>query len=727
MICPKFTIYSRISQILQDVSDFSNEEFAATDWVNKIFADKSDSGQSKAAVVTSLVSKLQLYVQQVNEKIEDTSQEILCSLPTVVKDVQHLQAETAALKRSISDVEREIATVQDETSCGIQRLEYLDNLKVQLQVAKQGLQESDSWGALTTELEDLLERNDIMTACDKLLALQQSLIAQKSLPGQVERTQQVEDFKNRLEALASIPVVQSFTSCNLEDAKKYVKIFKNMDRSKQLTQYYRSVQKSNLQRQWAEIVELAENANSDRFLRDFYDVLLENCQKQAKWCNTVFTDPDQAVYIISELLMTIQPSRETVIQAALKRSNDKLQVLKEVSAANVHFSKMLQTQLEGKSILHEPSLPKAIFGYFSVFMGQYLDLEQNLLSQNVANLSLTHNSSSANAKVIFWMDEAIKRCEEITQNCAIGTLVTILNEIFKAYLEKYRKAQKQIELSRSNQLEQQNWSSLQICISLMKLIGELKLHLEDVETKIETAVLSLDGQLSGNANAFRYQITTKREEKEFRRLLLVIKDETKRSLFPSVLETLQPLCGEIHDTLLSIIFAPIEGHLKQVTTQDLFNQSNTTSDLPDYSFVPLEYITLVGQYILTLPQHLEPLLISQTDALKTSLELSDTKYGKDANSADILLSLIADECCALYQEQISGLTALSNGGAKQLATDIQYLGSVFEELGLSLGTNLQQTVTLLRTPSDKYLQMSAGYDIRLVTKIKQIRHIATIE
>lgn len=657
-----------------------------------------------------------------NEKIEDTSHEILCNLPSVAT----LQAEATSLKLSISEVEREIAAVQEETSTGIQRLEYLDNLKGQLQVAKQGLQESDSWGALTTELEDLLERNDIMTACDKLVALQQSLIAQKSLPGQVERTQQVEDFKNRLEALASIPVVQSFTSGNLEDAKKYVKIFQSMERSKQLKHYYRSVQKSNLQRQWAEILELAENSNSDRFLRDFYDLLLENCQKQTKWCNSVFADPDQAVYTISELLMTLQPSRETAIQAALKRSNDKLQVLKEVSAANVHFSVMLQSQLEGKSILQEPSLPKAIFGYFSAFMGQYLDLEQNLLAQNVANLSLTHNSSSANAKVIFWMDEALKRCEEITQNCAIGTLVTILNEIFKVYLEKYRKAQKQIEISRSNQLEQQDWSSLQICISLMKLIGELKLHLEDVEQKIETVVLALDEELS-NSNAFRYQITTKREEKDFRRLLLVIKDETKRSLFPSVLETLQPLCGEIHDTLLAIIFAPIEGHLKQVTTQDLFNQSNTTSDLPDYSFVPLEYITLVGQYILTLPQHLEPLLISQSDALKTSLELSDTKYGKDTNSADILLSLIADECCALYQEQISRLTVLSKSGVKQLATDIEYLGSVFEELGLSLGTNLQNTVVLLRAPSDKYLQVSAGYDVRLVTKIKQIREIATIE
>uniref|UniRef100_A0A336LM73 Conserved oligomeric Golgi complex subunit 7 n=1 Tax=Culicoides sonorensis TaxID=179676 RepID=A0A336LM73_CULSO len=711
-----------------DVSDFSNEDFSATDWVNKIFAENSGSGQNKEVLVNSLVSKLMLYVQQVNEKIEETSQDILCSLPSVIKDVQNLQIEASTLKNSISEVEREISIVQDETSTGIERLEYLDNLKNQLQIAKQGLQESDSWGALTTELEDLLERNDIMSACNKLMALQQSLIAQKSLPGQVERTQQVEDFKNRLEALASIPVVQSFTSGNLDEAKKFVQIFKSMDRSKQLTQYYRSVQKSNLQRQWTEIIELAENSNSDRFLRDFYDFLLENCQKQLKWCNNVFCDPDQAIYTISELLMTLQPSRENVIIDAFKRSNDKLQVLKEVSAANVHFSQSLQQILEGKSILQEPSLPKAIFGFFSSFMGQYLDLEQNLLAQNVANLSLTHNSSSANAKVIFWMDEAVKRCEEITQNCAIGTLVTILNDIFKMYLEKYRRAQKQIEITRSNQLEQQDWSSLQICISLMKLIGELKLHLEGIENKVEQIALKLDEDLSNNANPFRYQITTKREEKEFRRLLLVVKDENKRSLFPSVLETLQPLCGEIHDTLLSIIFAPIEGHLKQVTTRDLFNASNNqTQDLPDYSFVPLEYITLVGQYILTLPQHLEPLLISQSDALKTSLELSDTKYGKDAHSADILLSLIADECCALYQEQISGLTILSVSGAKQLATDIEYLGSVFEELGLSLGTNLQQTVTLLRVPSDKYLQASAGLDIRLVTKIKQIRQIATIE
>lgn len=77
-------------------------------------------------------------------------------------------------------------------------------------VAKEGLQESDGWGRLTSELEDLFERNDITNVCEKLNALQKSLMAQSGLSGQQEREAQVDGFKNRLEALASPAVVQAF-------------------------------------------------------------------------------------------------------------------------------------------------------------------------------------------------------------------------------------------------------------------------------------------------------------------------------------------------------------------------------------------------------------------------------------------------------------------------------------------------------------------------------------
>lgn len=63
---------------------------------------------------------------------------------------------------------------------------------------------------MTTELDELIEHSKIAEACNKLQALQKSLLAQVGLPHQSEREDQVEDFKNRLEALASPEVVQSF-------------------------------------------------------------------------------------------------------------------------------------------------------------------------------------------------------------------------------------------------------------------------------------------------------------------------------------------------------------------------------------------------------------------------------------------------------------------------------------------------------------------------------------
>lgn len=139
--------------------------------------------------------------------------------------------------------------------------------------------------------------------------------------------------------------------------------------------------------------------------------------------------------------------------------------------------------------------------------------------------------------------------------------------------------------------------------------------------------------------------------------------------------------------------------------------------------------------MLTLPQHLEPLLLTPNQQLKLALELCDDRYARNSGnteepnepSADILLSLLAEECCALYAERISQVCEISTFGAKQIACDIEYLGSVLEELGLSLSPHLQQLITLLRAPNENYLTVSAGCDPRLVTAIRQMRNIVSKE
>jgi seryl-tRNA synthetase len=128
--------------------------------------------------VSSLVSKLQLYVQQVNSALEDTSQQVLQNMPRIIKDAQNLQQESLELRKDMTEMQNQISQVQKETGACMYNLERLDSLKSKLQTAKQGLQESDGWGRLTSELDDLLEKNDQQQACEKLFALQRSLAAQ---------------------------------------------------------------------------------------------------------------------------------------------------------------------------------------------------------------------------------------------------------------------------------------------------------------------------------------------------------------------------------------------------------------------------------------------------------------------------------------------------------------------------------------------------------------------
>lgn len=97
----------------------------------------------------SLVMKLQLYVQQVNTALEETSQQVLASLPRILRDTKNLQQEALVLKQKMVTVKDEIIKIEHETGKSINTLEKLDRVKTQLYEAKQGLHESDNWTVLS--------------------------------------------------------------------------------------------------------------------------------------------------------------------------------------------------------------------------------------------------------------------------------------------------------------------------------------------------------------------------------------------------------------------------------------------------------------------------------------------------------------------------------------------------------------------------------------------------
>lgn len=107
------------------------------------------------------MAKLQLYVQQVNYAVEDSSQQVVASMPRIAKEAATLQCDVAMLQQKMSAMRQEVASVQERTGDCMATLERLNTLQSKLQAAKESLQESDGWGNLLSELEDCFERNDL--------------------------------------------------------------------------------------------------------------------------------------------------------------------------------------------------------------------------------------------------------------------------------------------------------------------------------------------------------------------------------------------------------------------------------------------------------------------------------------------------------------------------------------------------------------------------------------
>lgn len=286
------------------------------------------------------------------------------------------------------------------------------------------------------------------------------------------------------------------------------------------------------------------------------------------------------------------------------------------------------------------------------------------------------------------------------------------------FLDKYRKAQSQLEASRT---DHQDWNLLQLCITLLQALGAMKQKLTEMDTTMREAIYRKEKQIKENEQ-FSYKIDVDRFEKFLKEFQETENSSSDLKIFKDLLKIIAGICEDVHRTMLLIVLQPIENYFSKIE----INESSSMSDLPDFSYTPMEYITLIGQYLLTLPQHLEPLLVNPSSSLKVALQLSEPNYKENDHSTDVLLSLVAEDCCSQFQNVIKKIhTIPSNGAAKQLATDIEYLENVLEELGLTICSSLQQTVTLLKAPSDakSYMAASSGVDHILVTEIRQKRKI----
>ncbi|XP_073034961.1 conserved oligomeric Golgi complex subunit 7 [Primulina eburnea] len=139
-------------------------------------------------------------------------------------------------------------------------------------------------------------------------------------------------------------------------------------------------------------------------------------------------------------------------------------------------------------------------------------------------------------------------------------------------------------------------------------------------------------------------------------------------------------------------------------------EESSAFPVPSFSAYPQSYVTNVGEYLLTLPQQLEPLAesISNSDANTEEAQFFATEW----------MFKVAEGATALYIEQLRGIQKMTDRGAQQVSVDIEYLSNVLSALSMPIPPVLATFHTCFSAPTNELkdlMKSDSGGQLDLAT------------
>ena len=98
-----------------DYSKFLDDNFDVKEWVNNAFRTQKEPNISKDQYATTLVMKLQMFIQEVNNVIEEASQQAIQNLPRVMRELDAVKQEASLLQDQMKSVKHDIQKVEHDT------------------------------------------------------------------------------------------------------------------------------------------------------------------------------------------------------------------------------------------------------------------------------------------------------------------------------------------------------------------------------------------------------------------------------------------------------------------------------------------------------------------------------------------------------------------------------------------------------------------------------------
>lgn len=168
----------------------------------------------------------------------------------------------------------------------------------------------------------------------------------------------------------------------------------------------------------------------------------------------------------------------------------------------------------------------------------------------------------------------------------------------------------------------------------------------------------------------------------------------------------------VNELVYDVLILKVRQHFNDLSHLPIWSSVEEPSayPVPSFSAYPQSYVNNVGEYLLTLPQQLEPLAegISNSDANAEEAQFFATEW----------MFKVAEGATALYVEQLRGIQKITDRGAQQLSVDIEYLSNVLSALSMPTPPVLATFHTCFSTPTDQLkdlVKLDSGNQLDLPT------------
>nr|XP_033818844.1 conserved oligomeric Golgi complex subunit 7 isoform X2 [Geotrypetes seraphini] len=738
-----------------DFSKFLDDDFDVKRWVNGAFRVVQKETPAKVdAHAATLVMKLQLFIQEVNNAVEETSHQALQNMPRVLRDIEALKQEASFLKEQMILVKEDIKKFEQDTAQSMQVLVEMDQVKSRMQIAAESLQEADKWSTLSTDIEETFKTQDVAVISEKLMSMQSSLAMLVDTPDYTEKCVHLEALKNRLEALASPQIVATFNTQSVDQARVFVKVFTQMERVPQLLAYYYKCHKVQLLSVWQELCQ--SDLTLDQQLTEFYDVLLGSWHLQLQWATQVFRNPHEVVTVLLiQTLGAMVPSVSVCLNSGMERASQesKLNTLLDLYQTTVHFAKGLEAailpHLREYNSVKVTELVEAVYSPYKPYQLQYGGLEESHLLIHISAVPLEHGEvidcvqelSQSVGKLFSLCSGAMERCIKLTEGLGACGLLKALSSVFTKYVADFTNTLQSIR--RKCSLESilpdshfhEDWQAFQSSVRIIATCGELLHQFGDFEQQLGNRILATAGKYLSDSYSPRslssvqemsvldkknvtknpwqeYNYLLKEnpvENASLMEILYILKEKGTGSntLLAASRSAFARLNQSVHQLAFDSVFLRIKQQLLQVSKME------------------------IGQYIMSLPLHLEPFVTQEDSNLELALHAGKLPYPPEQgaelpeldNMADYWLGSIARATMQTYCEVILLIPELSLHSTKQLITDIDYLINVMDALGLQPLKMLQNIVSLLKVKPEEFRQTAKAFPRRLTNSIAAMRNL----